>query len=45
MLVLLKMHTTPSLPSLLCPLRLAVAAPDKVLSLGQIELNRVLMLN
>ena len=39
------MKSTPSslsLPGLLCPV---VVAPDKVLSMGQIELNRVLTLN
>ena len=32
----------PLLPGLLCP---GVVAPDRVLSMGQIELNCVLMLN
>ena len=36
---------TPSLPMLPDPLWLGVASPDRVLSMGQIELNRVLMLN
>ncbi len=39
------MQSTPSLPSLpgsLCP---GVIAPDRALSMGQIELNCVLMLN
>ena len=39
------MRSTPSLPSLLGSLWLGVVAPDRVLSLGQIELNCVLMLN
>ena len=34
-----------SLPSLPGPLWLGVVAPDRVLSMGQIELNYVLMLN
>ena len=45
MLDLLEMQSTPllsSLPSPLCP---GVAALDKVLSMGQIELNCLLMLN
>ena len=33
------MQSTPSLPSLPDPLWLKVEAPDKVLSMGQIELN------
>ena len=33
------MWSTPSLPSLPGPLWLGVIAPDKVLSMGQIELN------
>ena len=39
------MQNIPSLPSLLGPLRPGVVAPDRVLSMGQIELNCVLMLN
>ena len=34
------MLSTPSLPSLPGPLRLRVVAPHRVLSMGQIELNR-----
>ena len=37
--------STPALPSLPSPIRLEVVAPDRVLSMGQIELNCVLMLN
>ena len=40
-----KMRSTPSLPLLPGPLRLGVVAPDRVLSMRQIELNCVLMLN
>ena len=36
---------TPLLPSLPGPLWSRVVAPDRVLSMGQIELNYVLMLN
>ena len=39
------MQSTPSLPLLPGPLWSGVVAPDQVLSLGQIELNSVLMLN
>ena len=39
------MQSTPSLPSLPGPLGLKVVAPDRVLSIGQIELNCILMLN
>ena len=39
------MKSTPSLPSLPGLLWPGVVAPDIVLSMGQIELNRVLMLN
>ena len=39
------MQSIPSLPSLPGPLRLGVVAPDRVLSIGQIELNYVLVLN
>ena len=35
----------PLLPSLPGPLRPGVVGPDRVLSIGQIELNCVLMLN
>ena len=45
MLVLWGMQSTPSLPSLPGPLWPGMVAPDKVLPLGQIELNCVLMLN
>ena len=39
------MQSTPSLPSLPGPLWPGVVAPDRALSIGQIELNYVLMLN
>ena len=39
------MRRTPSLPLLLGPLWPRVVAPDRVLSMGQIELNCVLLLN
>ena len=39
------MQSTPSLPSLPGLLRLEVVATDRVLSMGQIQLNSVLMLN
>ena len=39
------MRSTPSLPLLPGPLRPGVLAPDRVLSMGQIELNCVLTLN
>ena len=45
LLELWEMRITPSLPSLLDPLWLELVAPDRVLSMGQIELNCVLMLN
>ena len=45
MLELWGMRSTPSLPSHQGPLRPGEVAPDKVLSMGQIELNCVLMLN
>ena len=45
MLELWGMWSTPSLPSLPGLLWLRVVAPDRVLSMGQIELNWVLMLN
>ena len=38
-------QSTPSLPSLPGPLWSGVVAPDRVLLMGQIELNCVLMLN
>ena len=39
------MLSTPSLPSLPGPPLPGVVAPDRFLSMGQIELNCVLMLN
>ena len=45
MLELWGMQSSLSLPSLSFPLRPGVLAPDKVLSMGQIELNSILMLN
>ena len=45
MLELWGMRNTPSLPSLPVLLWPRVVAPDRVLSIGQIELNWVLMLN
>ena len=45
MLELWVIQTTPSLPSLPGPLWPGVVAPDRVLSMGQLELNCVLMLN
>ena len=45
MLELWGMRSISSLPSLPGPLQSGVVAPDKVLSMGQIELNCVLMLN
>ena len=39
------MRSTPSLPSLPGPLWLGVVTPDSALSMGQIEVNCVLMLN
>ena len=39
------MQSTPSLPSLPGQLWLGLVAPDRVLSMGQTELNCVLMLN
>ena len=44
MLKLWEMWSTPSLPSLPGLLWLRVVAPDRVLSMGQIELNCVLKL-
>ena len=40
-----RMQSTPSLSSLPGPLWTGVVAPNRVLSMGQIELNCVLMLN
>ena len=45
MLALWEIRSTPSMPSLLSPLRPGVVAPDWVLPMCQIELNCVLMLN
>ena len=45
MLELWVMQSTFSLPLLLGPLWPGVVAPDRVLSMDQIELNCVLMLN
>ena len=45
MLELCGMWSTPSLPSLPGPLWSGVVAPDRVLSMGQIELKCVFMLN
>ena len=39
------MRSTLSLPSLPGPLWPGLVEPDRILSMGQIELNRVLMLN
>ena len=44
-LELWEMRSTPSLPSFPGPLWPGVVAPDRVLPIGQIELNYVLMLN
>ena len=45
MLELWGIQSTPSLPSLLGPLWPRVVASDRALSMGQIELNCVLMQN
>ena len=45
MLELWEMQSTPSLPSLSGPLWPKVVAPDRALSMGQIELNCVLILD
>ena len=45
MLELWEMQSTPLLPSLPDPLWPAVVAPNRVLSIGQIELNYILLLN
>ena len=45
MLELWGMQSTPSLPSLPDSLWLEMVALDRVLSMGQIELNCVIMLN
>ena len=39
------MRITPSLPLLPGPLRLGVVAPDRVISMGQMELIYVITLN
>ena len=39
------MQSTLSMPLLTCPLRTGGVAPDRVLSMGQIELNCVIILN
>ena len=44
-LELREMQSTPSLPSLPGPLRPGVEAPDRVLSMGQIKLNCVIVLD
>ena len=44
-LELWEMQSTPSLPSIPGPLRPRVVVPNRVLCMGQIELNCVLMLN
>ena len=45
MLELLGVQSVPSLPSFTGPLCLGVVAPDRFLSIDQIELNSVLMQN
>ena len=45
MLELWGIRITPSLPSLVGPLWAWVMTPDRILSIGQIELNCVIMLN
>ena len=45
MLELWGLRSTPSLPLLPGPLRLGVVALDRVLSIDQIELNSILLLN
>ena len=45
MLYLWGMQSTPLLPSLPGPLLPDVVAPDRILSMGQTEVNSVLMLN
>ena len=45
MLELWEIQSTPSLPLLPGPLWPGVVAPDRILSMGQIELNYILMLN
>ena len=45
MLELWEMRSVPSLPSLPSPLRLGMISPYRVLSMGQIELNCVFVIN
>ena len=45
MLDLWGMQSTPSLPSLLGPFKPGLVAPDRVLSMCQIEVNCIFMLN
>ena len=45
MLEIWEMWSTPVLSSLSCPLWPGVVAPDRVLSMGQLELNCVITLN
>ena len=45
MLELWGMQNTLSLPSFPGPLRPRVVAPDRILSMGQVELNYVITLN
>ena len=45
MMELWGMQSTPSLPSLPGPVWPGMEAPDRILSMGQIELNCVFMLN
>ena len=45
MLELWGMHSIPLLPLFLDPLKPGVVAPERVLSMGPIELNGVLMQN
>ena len=45
MLEIWGMQSTPLLPSLPDPLWPRIVAPDRVLSMSQIEINGVLMLN
>ena len=40
-----RMPSTPSLPSLTGPIGAGVVAPDRVISMGPIQLNCVLLLN
>ena len=45
MLKIWGIQSTPVLPSLPGPLWLKIVAPDRILSMGKIELNCILMLN